>query len=326
MTRGIAKCALVTTLAFVLAACSGVGVPPTPTGPTTPTQPGRPAAGIDACTLLSDEEVRAGTGHDVADQTQSRLTRVFPSVCDIDLVAGGSLTIGIMSTGGRAMYENSFEPFIGQGSSPPLDRAVAGLGDKAGISGDHSLMVLEGDVLFDIFYLSPGRPDKEAVLRYLAQVILAKLACLAVGCPGYTPPPPPPTVTGRDACALLSEEDIERATGLGTLSVGPAVGLGIDTGCRWALDSGPLEYIQLTVQETGGRERFDYIANEMYETPPEHVPDLGDDAIKTGTVPGGSVYAVVGDHLITLQFSLPFSVDDPYALVLPLVEAALSRL
>ena len=43
------------------------------------------------------------------------------------------------------------------------------------------------------------------------------------------------------------------------------------------------------------------------------------------TIPGGTVYAVVGDGLVTLQFNLPLSVDDPYALVVPLLALAVPR-
>lgn len=80
------------------------------------------------------------------------------------------------------------------------------------------------------------------------------------------------------------------------------------------------------IKATGGRAEFDFLANDMFETPPERVPGIGDDAIKTASIPAGAVHAVVGDRLISLQFSLPLIVEDPYALVVPLVEIALSRM
>ena len=122
------------------------------------------------------------------------MTRVFPSVCDVELEGGsvfggaGNFTVEVMTTGGKQMYETSFEPFIGQNDFL-LTEAVQGLGDKAGRSDDE-IMVLKGDVLFDVFYIEYGRKDKQEVVRYLAEIILGKLACIASGCPDVTVPPP----------------------------------------------------------------------------------------------------------------------------------------
>jgi hypothetical protein len=189
----------------LVAACGGqtLGIPTPPaasSGPTgntsLPPAGGSTdaSAGIDACALLTDDEVEAGTGEAVDSREHSTLTRVFPSVCDIGLEGGsvfggaGSLTVEVMTTGGKQMYETSFEPFIGQNDFL-LVEAVPGLGDKAGRSDDE-IMVLKGDVLFDVFYVEYGRKDKLEVVRYLAEIILGKLACIASGCPGMTVPPP----------------------------------------------------------------------------------------------------------------------------------------
>ncbi len=150
--------------------------------------------GLDACALLTDDEFKAATGEKVASREHSTLTRVFPSVCDVELEGGsvfggaGSFTVEVMTTGGKQMYETSFEPFIGQNDFL-LTEAVQGLGDKAGRSDDE-IMVLKGDVLFDVFYIEYGRKDKQEVVRYLAEIILGKLACIASGCPDVTVPPP----------------------------------------------------------------------------------------------------------------------------------------
>jgi hypothetical protein len=313
-------------LALLAAGCGGASIPTPPAG----TGQTPPAAAIDSCTLLSDEEIEVATGHGVLERSASTLTQVFPSVCDIDLEDGGSLTVSVLQAGGRSMYENSFEPFIGEGDFAPLDEAVTDLGDKAGRSGDDELMVLEGDVLFDILYIEFGRRDKFAAVRYLAEVILAKLPCLAAGCPGFTPPPAPSSPPAIDVCALLTDDEIERATGYPVLDSEPAGGNFQDASCRWTLDADPslpgLYWIEMEVMASGGRDQFDFLAEEAYVDPPEHVPGLGDDAIKTATIPAGQVYAVVGDRLVTLSFSMPLFVDDPYVLVVPLVETALGRL
>lgn len=303
----------------------GASVPGDRATPSSPDEPGTgsPAAAIDSCTLLSDDEIEGATGKGVSQRTPSTLTQVFSSVCDVDLDGGGSLTVSVLSSGGRQMYENSFEPFIGEGEV--LDEAVAGLGDKAARAGDDNLMVLRDDVLFDIFYIDFARRDKWDAVFYLSEVALAKLPCLADGCPGFSPPPPPSRAPEADVCALLTDAEIEQATGYRPL--GKESATAIDPSCTWRLDTDlDLDFIEISVIASGGREPFDFVANQMFEDPPEHIPGLGDDAVKTATIPGGAVYAIVGDTLVTLRFSLPLSVADPYSLVVPLLEAALPRL
>lgn len=182
-------------IAGTLVACSGgpPGALATPPGAlaTPPAAIGGPTSAIDACALLSDAEIEAATGQRAAQRTASTLTQVFPSVCDIELDGGASLIVGVKATGGREMYECCFEPFIGEGSTPPLDEAVSGLGDKAGRSGDDVLMVLAGDVLYEVQYIEFGRQDRSVVVRYLAERVLARLPCVATGCPEMSPPPAP---------------------------------------------------------------------------------------------------------------------------------------
>jgi hypothetical protein len=355
MTYLAGKLAPIVALAAVLVACAGGGAVPTPTpqspigtplsslpraaglgqasgAPATvvpasvPTPASVPGLTIDACALLSDADLLAATGSAVSSREVSHLTRLFPSVCDIELDGGGSLTVSVMPTGGRLLYDTSFEPFIGVDDLAPLDRAVEGLGDKAGMSGDDTVMVVSGDVLFQLLYLNAARSDSEEMLRYMAEIIVAKLPCIATGCPGYTPPPPLPAPEVTDVCSLLTAEEIEAAVGEATLPTEPSAG--IDPGCAWPLESEPFpgaDYVELSVKETGGQAEFDFWAT-AYDPPLEHVPGIGDDAVKTQTIPGGTVISVIGDRAVTLKFSLPLSVDDPYALVVPLLEAALSRL
>ncbi|HUG47949.1 MAG TPA: hypothetical protein VMP67_06000 [Candidatus Limnocylindria bacterium] len=226
MFRMMGKIASGALLALIVAACGGAAGPPLPGAPggtdrprpDVPTQPGQPAGSIDSCALLSDEEIEAATGTGVVERRPSTLTQVFPSVCDIQL-DGGELTLGVKSSGGREMYECCFEPFIGEDSY--LDEAVSGLGDKAGQAGQSALMVLEDDVLFDV-QLIGGPPDKMIALTYLAERILAKLPCLAVGCPAMTLPPvptagpatPSPTQPSVDPGALPSTGALARVVNL----------------------------------------------------------------------------------------------------------------
>ncbi len=299
-------------------------------GSTPPADVASPAVGsVDACSLLSDAEIQSATGHEVVDRTASTLTQVFPSVCDISLGEAGSLTVKVLPTGGRSLYETSFEPYIGEGISPALDEAVTGLGDKAGVSGDDDLMVLKDDVLFELLYTEFGRSDKLSVVRYLADTVLAKLPCLSAGCAGFTPLPPPSTAAAIDACGLLTTDEIHSATGFEASEGSPDGGVTDNPRCRWTLDTGSAlpgtDWVAVEVLPTGGQAKFKFWAQEAFEQSPEHVTGLGDDAIKTATIPGGYFYSVIGDSLLTVSFSLPLSIDDPYPLVQPLVAEALGR-
>lgn len=238
-------------LAFVVAACSaapaGPGVPGSSglTPPGVSSAPGQPAGVIDACAVLSDAEIKAAALEGVGQRRQSTLTQVFPSVCDIVLEDGGSLTVSVLATGGRAMYETSFEPFIGDGES--LDEAVPGVGDKAARSGSSSLMVLKGDVLFDLQLLN-ARPDRMPALQYLAERIIARLPCIATGCPDM-PLPPAPTIgppTAAPTQALIDPGSLP-STGAQTR----VVNLYSESGVPVAVDVYAYAYSEAGMGETG---------------------------------------------------------------------------
>jgi hypothetical protein len=321
-----AEAVLSASLVIAIAACGGSTPPPSSTaGAGAASRAGDAPTSIDSCAILSDEELKAATGQGVIERSPSTLTQVFSSVCDIDLDNAGKLTVSVLASGGRGMYERSFEPLIGQGDV--LDEAVSGLGDKAARAGNNELMVLVDDVLFDILYIGFGREDKLAAVRYLADAVVAKLPCIAAGCPGMTAAPPPPTDAAQaiDVCALLTEDEIKQATGTPVAKTEQTESLS----CTWSLDSGSFvgnHFVRLRLLPSGGREQFDFLANEMFDTPPEHVPGLGDDAIKMASIPDGSIHALVGDRLLSLEFTMPLDMDDPYALLVPLLKAAVGRL
>jgi hypothetical protein len=329
MTRRLRGAVLIASIATLVAACGGSspgaastaspgGVAPGQTG-------GGAAASVDSCRLLGDDAILAGTGERVSSKAPSTLTQVFSSVCDIELDGGGKLTVRVLPTGGRAMYERSFEPTIGKGDV--LDEAVPGLGDKAARAGDDEVMVLVGDTLFDIAYIQLGKDDKLPTIRYLADVAVTRLPCVASGCEGMTAPPAPSTGTGvaTDLCGLLTEDEVATAAGIAVASEAS----GEASSCTWTLQGGSFagaHYVRLWLIPSGGRQQFDVIANDMYDVDPEHVPGIGDDAVKLGTVPDGSIYAVLGDRLLRLEFAMPLEVQDPYALLVPLARSAASRL
>jgi hypothetical protein len=276
-------------------------------------------ATVDACALLTDAEIEAATRVAVASREPSRLIGWFSSSCDIGL-EGGSLTVSILPEGGREMWERSFAITIGTGST----EAVPDLGDAAARTGESYLMVLKDDVLFDVDALVLDASERLAAVQYLAEIVLAKLPCLAEGCPNVSLPPAPSLAPAFDACTLLTVGEIEDATGLpATVETPPS---GPSDRCLWRLDTGStfsLENIMVTVVRSGGRDRWDtFYASSSYPK----VPGLGDDAVRTGGNAGGTIEVVVGDQLLTVSYELPPETADPEPVLVPLVTTAISRL
>jgi hypothetical protein len=126
-----------------------------------------------------------------------------------------------------------------------------------------------------------------------------------------------------DVCAMLTDAQVEEATGFAVVSKEPGGGQGFaDGSCRWVLDTDASDVdtagFIVSVQRPGGRAQFDILASEM-----PHVPDLGDDAYRQGD----SIWAVKGDALVVLAYSfLSSEQGDPGTVVLPLVGSILSQL
>ena len=324
-------------LALLVAACGASGAPsaasPTsaggggasgvPAGATLP--PGAipttdvPAT-IDSCTLLSDDDIKLATGEGVTERKPSTLTQVFSSVCDVTLDGGGSLTVSILPTTGKQLWDASFKPFIG---TDVLEVEVPGLGDGAGgsTSGD-DVMVLKGDVLFDILFIEFGRQEKGPVTRHLAEIVLNKLPCLASGCVGVTPPPAAQGGgSGIEACALLTDDEIKAATKFAPTGHES----GQPTDCTWSLDTGSgsmsFHNIALDIKLSGGRQQFGFLSEGL-----PAITGLGDGAFRLGGNTDGAIEVLTGDRMVTLKYSLPVDTVDPDPLVLPLLKTALSRL
>jgi hypothetical protein len=122
-----------------------------------------------------------------------------------------------------------------------------------------------------------------------------------------------------DFCALLTEEDIESATGYPVLSTEPS-----DIGCVWTLDPGNglpgLEHVSVLVHEPGGQERFAFLETGGHET----VPGIGDGALRQNSNNGGTIWALSCDRMLTWTFLFGIATEDPIPLVLPLVEQAVA--
>ena len=145
----------------------------------------------------------------------------------------------------------------------------------------------------------------------------------AAGAPATDDPTPAPSAEARpaDVCALVSDEEFRQATGF---AVASKKGFsGEVPGCDWELvtDMPALHRLSLNLRFEGGRQRYDFVTNTM-----PAIPDLGDAAAKTGGNINGTVWAVKGDTLATLNYSLPVATADPDAVVVPLLRLVLSRL
>jgi hypothetical protein len=113
-------------------------------------------------------------------------------------------------------------------------------------------------------------------------------------------------VDGSDACGLLSDQEILRATGApAVLSRSPGSQSMMTAGCYWELEAIQAEYgpweLWLGVEPTGGRERFEseLAYYDGFERQPQRVAGIGDDAF-IGLA--GDWLALKGDTLISVQY------------------------
>ena len=129
-----------------------------------------------------------------------------------------------------------------------------------------------------------------------------------------------PAVQAVDVCALLTDEEFQQATGFAVDNKKSWPGAA--PGCDWELksDSRGLHRLAAELRSEGGRKRFDFVTQSL-----PAIPDLGDAAAKTGGNINGTVWAVKGDTLVTMNYSLPVTTADPDPVVVPLVRLILSR-
>lgn len=164
------------TMAVAIAACGGTaattgpGVPGATSG--SPTQapvggatqpPGGGGSTVDACSFLTDDDIKAVTGYAVAKKTPGAQAGIFLSGCEWELVAPDemvppSIALGIMTEGGKAYYEKYMEPYNTEQNATPID----GLADKAVDAGFGVVQAVKGDVFFNLQYL--GEDDHEVEL------------------------------------------------------------------------------------------------------------------------------------------------------------------
>lgn len=187
--RNVGLVLKIAVLMAVLVGCGGTPPPGTPaTGSTAPggathTQPdgaasAPPAAGggssIAACDLLTDDQITQVAGAGSVESMQAGpVLGIYENGCEWTLDDGSSLTVGVIAPGGRQYFETYFEPFVGD-DLMGLDELVSGIGDKAIRQDIGGIIVLEGDIMFDVQAVGLGADD-EASARALAEAIAARL-------------------------------------------------------------------------------------------------------------------------------------------------------
>lgn len=128
--------------------------------------------------------------------------------------------------------------------------------------------------------------------------------------------------SATDVCALLTNEQVEGATGFPVRDTHTGFWQGFATGeCGWELNSDMssvgLADFTISVKTPGGKAHFDVLADQGL--PP--VP-VGDDAFQQGE----SIWAIKGDSLVVVGFGFLGEVDEPVQAMLPLIEIVLSQL
>jgi hypothetical protein len=124
------------------------------------------------------------------------------------------------------------------------------------------------------------------------------------------------TAQASPICALIPVDDITTAT---SFDAGVGVGEGLpgdgffDPGCRWTLDTGStvagLHNVTVAVAGTGGGARFDALASSL-----QPLTGVGDRAGWSGGNTDGNGWAVIGDKLVHVTYTLPVDTTEEDAL------------
>lgn len=126
-----------------------------------------------------------------------------------------------------------------------------------------------------------------------------------------------------EACSLLTDAEIESATGRSVASKQPGTVQGVfENGCTWELELAEDDYvgwsIDVGVISPGGRRFYDTYVAPFAEGP---VPNLGDAAVSQEV---GGIDVVKGDTLVSV-FVVALNTDDEDAVTRELAQAAISH-
>jgi hypothetical protein len=175
--------------ALLLAACGGGPGATGPAGPAGTSGPGGPStqapggatqapggATIDACALLTEADIEEVTGNTVDAVTPGPQMGIFQSGCDWDLIDDDAMVppeivIGVHPSGGRDYYARYFEPFNEGAGYEPIEN----LGDTAVDAEAGAVLVVAGDVFFNLQYIGLTQDDTE-IAAELARKVVANLS------------------------------------------------------------------------------------------------------------------------------------------------------
>jgi hypothetical protein len=134
--------------------------------------PAQPGQSIDACSLLTDDEVERITERSIATREEGAVMGIFDEGCSWELdagredVVGWSIELGVISPGGRSY----FDTFL---SFPDDTEPVSGLGDVAVVSDAGAINAVKGDTLVSVFVIAFSADDEAALTRELTETALA---------------------------------------------------------------------------------------------------------------------------------------------------------
>ena len=165
--------------ALAFAACGGAAGTQGPGGPAATTAAGggttapvnggstQPPVGggttVDACTYLTDADIKAVTGYDVASKRTGAQAGIFQNGCEWVLKAPNeivppSIALGLMVEGGKSYYATYMKPYNDEQGAKP----VSGAGDEAVDAGFGVIQGVKGDAFYNLQYL--GEKDLELEL------------------------------------------------------------------------------------------------------------------------------------------------------------------
>lgn len=169
--------ALAATGALAVAACGSAAATAGPAGPAATsaavatqapidgaaTQPPGGGQAVDACSFLTDADIKAVTGYDVSRKVNGAQAGIFQSGCEWELNAPNeivppSIALGIMTVGGKDYYAKYMKPYNDEQGNTP----VSGAGDEAVDAGFGVIQGVKGDAFYNLQYL--GEKDLELEL------------------------------------------------------------------------------------------------------------------------------------------------------------------
>jgi hypothetical protein len=129
---------------------------------------------VDACSLLSDEEIEQTLGYPVKTKTPGSVMGIFANGCSWEVdsaaeqIVDWSLDVGVISPGGRQYYDTYLGPYDGE--------PISGLGDVAQESDAGGINGVKGDTLVSVFLIAMGSgADEERMTRELTEAALSHL-------------------------------------------------------------------------------------------------------------------------------------------------------